>query len=176
MDARLRIVGSSSFSGQAIQVPLGKLLIGRAQGCDVRLNSKFVSAYHCVLLLDDTTLRIRDLGSKNGTIVNGRRIAEDAAILLHDDMVSIGEINMLVALNEGSAWLQAVDSETKISAPQAALEGSGVFAGDTIQAELPVAVPPNARPLPAIPQPAAPQPVPPSSNPYVLPPSTMDKS
>lgn len=42
------------------------------------------------LLLDDYTLRIRDLASKSGTFVNGRVGAGDT-ILLQVDMVSIGD-------------------------------------------------------------------------------------
>src|SRR5580704_5021570 len=98
MDAKLRFVGGP-FSGQTIPVCRGKLLIGRAEDCDLRPESEFVSGYHCVLLLDEYTLRVRDLGSKNGTLVNGRRIGTGVTILLHDDMVSIGELNILVDLS-----------------------------------------------------------------------------
>ena len=90
IDAKLRVVGGPFF-GQTIQLPRGKLLIGRAEDCDVRPNSEFVSGYHCVLLLDDFTLRIRDLGSKNGTIVNGHRVGTSAVILLQDDLIAARE-------------------------------------------------------------------------------------
>ena len=95
IDAKLRVVGGP-FSGQIVQLPRGKLLIGRADDCDVRPKSEFVSGYHCVFLLDEFTLRIRDLGSKNGTIVNGHRIGTSATILLHDDLIAIGDMNLLV--------------------------------------------------------------------------------
>ena len=73
MDAKLRVV-KGPFSGRTIRVPQGKLLIGREKDCQLRLDSNSVSRHHCVLLLDEYALRIRDLGSKNGTIVNGTRI------------------------------------------------------------------------------------------------------
>ncbi|HET6327085.1 MAG TPA: FHA domain-containing protein [Planctomycetaceae bacterium] len=130
MNAKLSMVGGPA-SGQTIQIPRGKLLIGRAEDCDVRPESEFVSGYHCVLLLDDYTLRIRDLGSKNGTIVNGRRIGTGVTILLHDDMVSIGEMNMLVDLTESTAT---------------ALEGTGLFEGETLEAEISKIVPPRPAP------------------------------
>lgn len=79
MDAKLRVIGP--ITEQAIQMPRGKLLIGRAEDCDFRLNSEVISGYHCVLLLDDYTLRIRDLASKNGTRVNGRPIGTGSTIL-----------------------------------------------------------------------------------------------
>src|SRR5580704_5667361 len=122
MDAKLRFVGGP-FSGQTIPVCRGKLLIGRAEDCDVRPDSEFVSGYHCVLLLDDYTLRIRDLGSRNGTLVNGRRIGAGVTILLHDDMVSIGEMNILVDLSQMVAVPGAADAKTQARVAQPALEG-----------------------------------------------------
>ena len=91
MDARLRIL-SGPHAGEIIEIRRGKLLIGREEDCQLRPDSEFVSRHHCVLLLDDYTLRIRDLGSKNGTFVNGRHIGTSETILLHDDMISVGEM------------------------------------------------------------------------------------
>jgi hypothetical protein len=145
MDAKLRVVGGR-FSGHTIQVSRGKLLIGRAEDCDLRPESEFVSGYHCVLLLDEYTLRVRDLGSKNGTLVNGRRTGTGVTILLHDDMVSIGEMNILVDLSPAAAPADSVGAPFSPSA----LEGTGVFEGDTLQAEIAdVFSPPSTAPSPA---------------------------
>src|SRR6202167_5474596 len=89
MDARLRVL-SGPHAGETIAIRRGKLLIGRKEDCQLRPQSEFVSRHHCVLLLDEYTLRIRDLGSKNGTFVNGRRIGSGETILLHDELISIG--------------------------------------------------------------------------------------
>jgi pSer/pThr/pTyr-binding forkhead associated (FHA) protein len=99
MDATLKVLGGL-LSEQTVRLAR-KLLIGRAEDCDLQLESDFVSAYHCILLLDEYTLRLRDLGSKNGTFVNGRRVGTSAIILLHDDNVCIGEVNLLVDLTLG---------------------------------------------------------------------------
>ena len=139
MDAKLRVVGGR-FSGHTIQVARGKLLIGRAEDCDLRPESEFVSGYHCVLLRDEYTLRVRDLGSKNGTLVNGRRIGTGVTILLHDDMVSIGELNILVDLSRATKTAPADSAEVPSS--RSALEGTGVFEGDTLQAEIVDVFPP----------------------------------
>ena len=147
IDAKLRVVGGP-FSGQIVQLPRGKLLIGRADDCDVRPKSEFVSGYHCVFLLDEFTLRIRDLGSKNGTIVNGHRIGTSATILLHDDLIAIGDMNLLVDFRPAKA-----EGDSATVSPSA-LEGTGVFEGDTLQADIPAAFPPPASPLPAAPAPA----------------------
>jgi len=116
MDARLKVL-SGSFSGQTIQVPHGKLLIGREEDCDLRLESEFVSGYHCVLLLDDYALRIRDLGSKNGTFMNGRRIGTGEMILLHDDMVSIDKMTFQIDLAEATTGLQPAAPGAQLAVP-----------------------------------------------------------
>ena len=48
-------------------------LIGRASGCDIRLQMEGVAGRHCVLARTAEGLVLRDLGSKTGTIVNGDR-------------------------------------------------------------------------------------------------------
>jgi pSer/pThr/pTyr-binding forkhead associated (FHA) protein len=96
MDATLQFLNGLR-SGQSVRIPR-KLLIGRAEDCDLRLESDFVSNYHCILLLDEYTLQLRDLGSKNGTHVNGCRVGTSAIILLHNDTLSIGEVNLLIDL------------------------------------------------------------------------------
>ena len=126
MDATLRVL-SGPHAGETIAIRRGKLLIGREEDCHLRPESEFVSRHHCVLLLDDYTLRIRDLGSKNGTFVNGRRVGSGETILLHDDTISIGEMI-------GQIDLTPVPVATDGSPIPAALHSTGVFEGDTVQA------------------------------------------
>jgi predicted component of type VI protein secretion system len=126
MDATLRVL-SGPHAGETIAIRRGKLLIGREEDCHLRPESEFVSRHHCVLLLDDYTLRIRDLGSKNGTFVNGRKVGSGETILLHDDTISIGEMI-------GQIDLTPVAAAAGPAALPAALHSTGVFEGDTVQA------------------------------------------
>jgi predicted component of type VI protein secretion system len=161
MDVKLRIVGGPS-SGQTIPVSRGKLLIGRAEDCDVRADSEFVSSHHCVLLLDEFTLRIRDLGSRNGTFVNRRQIGTSPLILLHDDMVSIGELSFLVDVHAVHEPSHAADLRALRDPSPTALNGTGLYEDDTVQVERPAAVPPpHSRPLP-LPTPPVAQVLPPA--------------
>jgi len=96
MDATLKVL-SGFLSGQSVRLSR-KLLIGRAEDCDVQVESQFVSAHHCVVLLEEYTLRLRDLGSKNGTYVNGRKIGTHMITLLHGDTVSVGDVNLRIEL------------------------------------------------------------------------------
>ena len=61
----------------------------------VGLGDVTVSRHHAKLFLDETGLRIEDLGSTNGTYVNG--IWADSAALDADDKLIIGKFHLVVA-------------------------------------------------------------------------------
>src|SRR5438270_13392014 len=65
-------------AGTAPAIPLQRpvLLIGRHPECDVRIDLPQVSRRHCCLGLAYDRLILRDLGSRNGIRVNGRRVEE----------------------------------------------------------------------------------------------------
>ena len=69
-------------------------LLGRDEDCDIRLDHKSVSKLHCVVVKTDGLLLVRDLGSTNGTRVNGQRVRR--AALLPNDMLSIANVKYLV--------------------------------------------------------------------------------
>jgi FHA domain len=131
MEAKLRVV-KGPFSGRTIRLPQGKLLIGREKDCQLRLDSNSVSRHHCVLLLDEYALRIRDLGSKNGTIVNGSRIDRES-ILQHDDTVSIDQLIFEIDLGKSAHDVIIAGAEAQPAVSQNALADTGMIDGDTGQ-------------------------------------------
>jgi len=56
-----------------------QMLIGRATGCDLRLNDLTVSRRHCLLDSGGETIWVEDLGSLNGTYLNGQRLGARTA-------------------------------------------------------------------------------------------------
>ena len=72
------------------------VIIGRKEECDVRLEHKSVSKMHCVLVKTDGLLLLRDLGSTNGTRVNGTRVRR--AALLPNDQLSIAHYKFRIHL------------------------------------------------------------------------------
>jgi pSer/pThr/pTyr-binding forkhead associated (FHA) protein len=98
LQADLKVVGGK-HEGTIIPLNTPKFLIGREEDCKLRPNSELVSRHHCVFTLDDYTLRLRDLGSTNGTFVNGERI-RGQVLLQAGDRVSIGKLDFEVLIHE----------------------------------------------------------------------------
>lgn len=78
-------------TGTLIPLNRQKFLIGREEDCQLRPNSDLVSRHHCVIAVDDFTVRIRDLGSTNGTFVNNQRITTQV-VLKQGDLIRIGKL------------------------------------------------------------------------------------
>jgi len=75
---------------ELIRIDRRLLYIGRAPSADVRLPHPAVSRWHAELRSDGAAIRVRDLGSRSGTFVNG--IAVTTADLREDDVVSFGPV------------------------------------------------------------------------------------
>ncbi|MCA8997122.1 MAG: FHA domain-containing protein [Planctomycetaceae bacterium] len=116
--AELKVV-SGKQSGNRIPLPQGRFLVGREEDCDLRPNSDLVSRHHCVFTVDEFSVRLRDLGSTNGTFVNGERV-RGGVMLKEGDKVSIGKIDFEVVILDGSETVSdmRLDTPTAINAPQ----------------------------------------------------------
>jgi pSer/pThr/pTyr-binding forkhead associated (FHA) protein len=79
------------------QLPSNVTLIGRRQDCDLCIPLSVASRKHCELNMDQNRLMIRDLGSRNGTFVNGQKIEE--ARLNPGDQIQIGPIIFIVQID-----------------------------------------------------------------------------
>ena len=82
--------------GLPIDINKDMIVVGRKEDCDLRLEHKSVSKMHCVLVKTDGLLLLRDLGSTNGTRVNGTRVRR--AALLPNDQLSIAHYKFRVFL------------------------------------------------------------------------------
>jgi adenylate cyclase len=66
------------------------LVVGRAPTCDLPVFDPTISRRHAELVCDIESIRLRDLGSSNGTFVNGAKVA--TATLTVDDLVAFGKV------------------------------------------------------------------------------------
>jgi pSer/pThr/pTyr-binding forkhead associated (FHA) protein len=76
--------------GPPIEINKDLVVVGRKEDCDIQLDHKSVSKQHCVIVKTDGLLLVRDMGSTNGTRVNGQRVRR--AALLPNDQLSIASL------------------------------------------------------------------------------------
>jgi len=65
--------------------------VGRDPDVELRLPDPYVSHYHCKIDQVDGTVLVRDLGSRNGTFINGVRVTESH--LMPGDRLTVGRTN-----------------------------------------------------------------------------------
>ncbi len=97
MDVKLVVLGGK-HPGQEIAVQGPEFLVGRAPECKLRPNSDMVSRRHCMIAIAEGRVTIRDLGSRNGTIVNNQKIAGEHE-LRTGDKLKVGPLEFEVHLS-----------------------------------------------------------------------------
>lgn len=72
-------------------------VIGRGDGVQIDLNDEQVSKRHCLLRVEGPVCTVQELGSLNGTRINGRKMRDDTTIRLrHLDEIQIGGTRLFV--------------------------------------------------------------------------------
>ena len=102
--------------GAPVDVAKEMTLVGRQEECDLRLDHKSVSKIHCVLVKTDGLLLLRDLGSTNGTRVNGTRVRR--AALLPNDKLSVANFHFRVLFGAALAALDQDGQTQRIEAKE----------------------------------------------------------
>jgi predicted component of type VI protein secretion system len=96
MEIKLLVAGGKS-AGRVVPVTVPKFFIGRAPDCHLRPGSHLVSRHHCVILINEGGVAVRDFGSTNGTLVNGEKIRGEQE-LKDGDCLTVGPLEFEVRL------------------------------------------------------------------------------
>ena len=96
MNVRLRVVRGRP-AGKELTFGPGDYHLGRGPECQVRFNSDLVSRQHCLLRVGPGGATLRDLHSRNGTLVNGALLTAEHA-LRSGDRVQVGPMVFEVEL------------------------------------------------------------------------------
>jgi pSer/pThr/pTyr-binding forkhead associated (FHA) protein len=100
MDVRL-VLESGNTKQQTWCLHHKDTVVGRHRTCDLRILSSEVSRRHCLLHIEDVSVKVEDLDSVNGTFVNGSRVV-GTQVLLPGDHLRVGPLEFTVEYN-GSA-------------------------------------------------------------------------
>jgi len=128
MILHLRVVQGKP-AGKTLVFGPGDYILGRGDECHVRFNSEWVSRQHCLLRVRDAAAVLRDLGSRNGTLINGR-LCQAEQTLADGDLVQVGPVTFLVVLEPGARAegsepnLTLHPDSTEESKPRSAAEGT----------------------------------------------------
>ena len=95
------IIRTGKQKGKKIRLSLTDVVVGRDEDCQIRLDTDDVSRRHCSLKPSPKGWLIQDLGSRNGTCVNGERI-ENETLLQHGDLLGIGPVEFQFFVKPGS--------------------------------------------------------------------------
>jgi predicted component of type VI protein secretion system len=88
------LLGILTPVGGGDPIPLLKpeMVIGRRPGCDIRLDYENISGKHCNLRFINGIWMVRDLGSTNGTTVNGTALASEQSVMPDEELGIAGHM------------------------------------------------------------------------------------
>jgi len=80
------------FDGTVYDLTLERTSVGRSHTNTVVICDRLVSARHCDILVNGSEVIVRDLGSRNGTLVNGRRLQNQQCGVKSGHMIAFGSV------------------------------------------------------------------------------------
>jgi hypothetical protein len=93
MAARLVITNPAPMRGTSLVLSGERMIIGRSDTSDLRIQDAFVSHSHAAVLRQGARTLLEDLGSRNGTSVNGQAVLGPKA-LRHGDVIGFGRVQI----------------------------------------------------------------------------------
>jgi pSer/pThr/pTyr-binding forkhead associated (FHA) protein len=101
MALRVRLIERGASPEQTREIPINEseFVIGRASDCDLRLRVNEISRHHSIIRLAGNEVTLVDLGSSNGSYLNGERVRSQAT--LHSgDVIRLGPCTFVVDLGD----------------------------------------------------------------------------
>lgn len=84
-------------------------ILGRRPDCDLCIPLQVVSRRHCQLSQEESTLKIRDLRSSNGTFLNGQKV-DDETEVKPGDHIQVGPLAFTIQIDGQPTNISAPDS------------------------------------------------------------------
>lgn len=96
MQAKLTVMQGSN-KGKKILIAKPQYVLGRDERCNLRLNHESISRKHCAFFIHSDKITIRDLGSRNGTLLNGVRLTSETEVKT-GDRIQFGPLDFSVQI------------------------------------------------------------------------------
>lgn len=119
MDVQLVVIKGNP-RGRTLSFGPGEYLVGRGPECHIRPDSEWVSRQHCLLSVALDRILLKDLGSTNGTLVNGQRLIGERE-LVHSDTIQVGPLVFQMRLPSQEAELEAL-KQTEVASGDATID------------------------------------------------------
>ena len=100
-------------------VPEGEVTIGRGDGNTIVIEDSRISREHAILTPDVSGHRIRDMGSRNGTRVNGKQPAAEGQLLRNGANIALGGNQVLLSYYTEDVTVTAADTSSRWGIPMA---------------------------------------------------------
>lgn len=123
--AAVLVLASQGVPDREIPLARSRVLIGRGDLVDVRIDSVFVSRYHALIVRETTQDLLIDLGSTNGVLVNSRRVMRH--VLTNRDLIQVGPARV--------TYLNAAAPRPEALEPDPAQTGCFVRSGAALAGE-----------------------------------------
>ena len=102
------LVSDGPIAGHTIPLK-ERLIIGRSSQCDLTLSGQLISRLHAEILFKNGQFEVRDLGSANGTAINGQPVSR--GLLKDGDQIKVGEATLTIQLGEPELRPQVLSSQ-----------------------------------------------------------------
>lgn len=122
------VMFKSDSSRREFPVKPAGFVIGRKNTCDLRIPLTSVSREHCELRVEDGRVKLRDVGSSNGTFHNSIRVQE--AVLEAGDELVVGPVVFTVVVDGKPDVIKPVRS--LVDSPET-MDDSGILTSDLLE-------------------------------------------
>jgi predicted component of type VI protein secretion system len=93
---------STGFTGRTQDLKVDKTTIGRVEDNVFQIAEPSVSSHHCEVLPQGNDVLVRDLGSTNGTFINGEKVTSEAVLKI-GQILRLGQVEMRLESDTPSA-------------------------------------------------------------------------
>ena len=101
MQVVLKVVGGKN-DGREINISVPEFVIGRGETAHLRPSSDLISRRHCVIRIGNGQVIVEDMGSRNGTFINGEQLQEPHKVK-SGDLLRVGRLQFNILLDPAKA-------------------------------------------------------------------------